>query len=327
MLLVTEVTIPFQPPADPPALEARREMRSAEQIATLNGEAAFELYCELSGLHWALGECDAALETLQKALHWASQNNLLGPIGYLLSLQGATLCYIGQYAAAYEMFVQAELIFRQSGDELGIAWQHNLMAREYHLDLGNFTKAHHQAAAAAPIFRAHNIWHAYTESLLAQAHAMLGMGEPRRAADALKQAEGLITERGLVWLAPEHHWLRARAALAEGTPRLAAKQCCSGLNAISNGGDLRVLSPLYVTLGKALEPDRGQQAAAQDAFERALMAAQGRARSLHVAQAYLAAGLHLKRYSQLLTLRARGSGYLYEAERRYKALGLPMPEA
>lgn len=135
MLFVTEVTIPFQPAADPAALEARLEARSAESLANLNGDAAFALYCELAGLHWALGEPHAALETLQKALHWASQNNQLEPIGYLLSLQGAALCYIGQYAAAHELFAQAELIFRRNDDELGMAWQRHLMAREYHLDL------------------------------------------------------------------------------------------------------------------------------------------------------------------------------------------------
>jgi hypothetical protein len=136
----------------------------------------------------------------------------------------------------------------------------------------------------------------------------------------------LIAERDLKWLAPEYHWLRARVALAEGAPRLAAKHCHNGLNAVSNGGDVRLLTALYVTLGKALEPDRSQQTAAQDAFERAL-AAHERARCLHAAQAYFAIGLHLKRYSQRVTMRARGSGYLYEAARRYKALGLPMPEA
>ncbi len=327
MLFVTEVTIPFQPAADPATLEARLEARSAESLVNPNGDAAFALYCELAGLHWALGEPHAALETLQKALHWASQNNQLEPIGYLLCLQGAALCYIGQYAAAHELFAQAELIFRRGGDALGMAWQRHLMAREYQLDLGNFTNAQRQAAEATPIFRADNLWHAYAESLLAQANASIGIGDPRRAADLLRQADGLITQHNLVWSAPEYHWLRARAALAEGTPHLAAKHCYNGLNAISNGGDVRLLTPLYVTLGKALEADRNQHPAAQDAFERAVMTAQGRARSLHAAQAYWAAGQHLKRYSQRLTLRARGSGYLYEAERRYKALGLPMPEA
>ncbi|PJF33311.1 MAG: hypothetical protein CUN49_18885, partial [Candidatus Thermofonsia Clade 1 bacterium] len=57
--------------------------------------------------------------------------------------------------------------------------------------------AQQQAVAAAPLFRGHNIWHAYVESLLAQAHAAIGMGDPRRAADFLKQADGLITER--IW--------------------------------------------------------------------------------------------------------------------------------
>lgn len=323
---VTEIMIPFQPAADPATLEKRREALNAEQVALLNGDLTFEHYCELAGLHWALGEPESALEALQKALRCASDSHLVEPVGYLLSLQSAVLCYIGQYAAAHELFTQAELILKRHNNDLGVAWVQHLRAREYFLDLSNFSAAQQQAAAAAPLFRGHNIWHAYVEGLLAQAHAAIGMGDPRRAADFLKQADGLITERNLAWLAPEYHWLRGRAALAEGTPRLAAKHCYNGLNAVNYGGDVRLLSALYVTLGQALEADRSQQAAAEDAFERALMAARGRARSLHVAQAYHAAGLHLKRYSQRMTLRARGSGYLYEAERRYKALGLPVPE-
>jgi tetratricopeptide (TPR) repeat protein len=319
---VTDLTIPFQPAADPAELETRRALLSAD----VKDDAAFERYCELSGLHWALGESENALASLQKALHLAQQNNLTDSIGYLLSLQSAALCHIGQYAAAHALFAQTESLFRHQNDELGVAWQQHLMAHEYHLDLGNFAAAQRAAAQVSGFFRANNLWHAYAESLLVQAHSALGMGEPSRAADLLKQAEGLITGRDVKWLAPEYHWLRARTALAEGAPRLAVKHCHNALNAVSNGGDVRLLTALYVTLGKALEPDRSQQADARDAFERAL-AARERARRLHVAQACLAIGLHLKRYSQRMTMRARGSGYLYEAERRYRALGLPMPEA
>jgi tetratricopeptide (TPR) repeat protein len=322
MPLVTDLTIPFQPAAEPAELETRRALLSADS----KDDAAFERHCELAGLHWALGESENALASLQKALHLAHQNSLTDSVGYLLSLQSAALCYIGQYAAAHALFAQTESLFRRQNDELGVAWQQHLMAREYYLDLGNFAAAQRAAAQASSFFRANNLWHAYAESLLTQAHSALGAGEPRRAADFLKQAEGLIAERNLKWLAPEYHWLRARTALAEGTPRLAARHCHNALNAVNNGGDVRLLTALYVTLGKALEPDRSQQADAQDAFERAL-AARERARCLHVAQAYLAIGLHLKRYSQRMTMRARGSGYLFEAERRYKALGLPMPEA
>ncbi|MCS6872737.1 MAG: hypothetical protein RML95_14565 [Anaerolineae bacterium] len=327
MSSVTELTIPFRLPTDPATLEMRRETLITGQVASLNSNLIFERHCELAGLHWALGEPEAALENLGRALRWANENNMVEPIGYLLSLQSATLCYIGQYAAAHELFIQAEAILRRSDDELGVAWAQHLMAREYHLDLDNFMQTLRQAAAVAPVFRAHSIWHAYAESLLAQANAALGLGELRRATEALRQADGLITERNLAWLIPEAHWLRGRIALAEGAPRLAARHCYSGLNAINSGGDLRMLVPIYVTLGKALELDRSQLSAAQDAFERALMASKGRARSLHVAQAYHAAGLHLRRYSQRLTVRARASGYLYEAERRYKVLDLPMPEA
>ncbi|MBO9309085.1 MAG: hypothetical protein J7551_04800 [Chloroflexi bacterium] len=322
MPLVTDLTIPFQPAAEPAELETRRTLLSADS----RDEAAFERYCELSGLHWALGEPEDALASLQKALHLARQNDLTDSVGYLSSLQGAALCYIGQYAAAHALFAQAEALFRRQNNGLGIAWQQHLMAREYHLDLGNFAAAQRAAAETGSLFRAHSLWHAYAESLLTQAHSALGSGAPRRAADFLRQAEGLIAERDLKWLAPEYHWLRAQTALAEGTPRLAAEHCYSALNAVSNGGDVRLLTALYVTLGKALETDRSQQPAAQDALERAL-AARERARCLHAAQAYLALGLHLKRYSRHMTMRARGSGYLFEAEQRYKALGLSMPEA
>ncbi|PJF37158.1 MAG: hypothetical protein CUN49_01700 [Candidatus Thermofonsia Clade 1 bacterium] len=326
MPAVTEVTIPFQPARNPAELETRLEALKAEQVAALNGDLGFEARCELAGLHWALGEAENALENLQKALHLANQNDWIEPVGYLLSLKSAALCYIGQYAAAHELFVQAEAFFKRHNDECGVAWQQHLMAREYHLDMGNFAVAQRQATAAGAFFRARNVWHAYVESLLTQARAALGLAQPRHAAELLRQADGLIAERALTWFAPEYHWLRAEVALAEGTPRLAAKHCYNGLNSINYGGDLRPLAVLYMTLGKALEVDRSQLAAAQDAFERALAAARDRARSLHVAQAYQAAGLCLKRYSNLMTVRARGSGYLFEAERRFKALGLRMSE-
>ena len=66
---------------------------------------------------------------------------------------------------------------------------------------------------------------------------------------------------------------------------------------------------------------------ARDARLRSVAAAQVRTTRLDLGRALFEIGMHFKLYTNRPTLRARGSGYLYEASQIYQQIGLNAPSS
>jgi hypothetical protein len=133
-------------------------------------------------------------------------------------------------------------------------------------------------------------------------------------------AGATIEEHKLIWYLPELYLRRANLAHLERNYRDAAAHGLNGLAAAGNLGDLRPLTALYLALGTALEQDRGRLNDARDALDRAILIGRRRGRKLHLALAVRQMGLHLKRFSNRPTARARGLGFLFEASRLLKEM-------
>src|SRR5262249_14431966 len=138
--------------------------------------------------------------------------------------------------------------------------------------------------------------------------------------------DGLIAEGKHYFYRSEAYLLKTQLAFAEGNFKLAYKHACAGLGAVGDLGDVRVLASLYRLLAILLERDRNRVDDAHDALERSIVVGRERARRLDLALALRQCGLHLKRFANRPTLRARGSGFLFEAERLFAEMGIPAPK-
>jgi len=178
--------------------------------------------------------------------------------------------------------------------------------------------------AALPALREKASPRAVIEVLLTLADACICEDNLTRAGQLLKEVETLIAEGKRYWHRPEWYLIKARLASAEGDLKQATKFAYSGLGVAGDQGDLRVLAAIYSTLATLLERDRTRLEDAQDALERAIVTGRSRARRLHLARALQHAGLHFKHFANRPTVRARSSGFLYEAERMCADMGLPV---
>jgi ATP/maltotriose-dependent transcriptional regulator MalT len=201
-----------------------------------------------------------------------------------------------------------------------------MLAREYARDQGQFKVAADELEKALPVLREKAPVQMVIEGLLALADSYLRQGDLKRADEVLAQAESLVIQGKRYWYRPELYLLRAQAAVAADHIEQASQHAYQGLSAVGDSGDLRMLAPLYRTLGSILGRDRKRSEDAYDALERAMSVGRARARKLDLALALQEAGLHLKRFANRPTLRARGSGFLFEADSLFGEMGLPTPK-
>lgn len=323
-IMLDELPIPYAPVQSLAALETLHGQYAASLESLSPGDlpALAHSSGRLAGAQFMLGDGEAALVSISRAIQAARTSGQINLMGYLLNLMGAVQGYFGLYPAACQSFDQAEAFFSETNDLIGLAWQQQIMAREYLRDVGQTEQASAQLTSAMSVLRTRAAPHALIENLLAQADCLIRMEEFRRAADAARQAEGLIGEHRAGWYQPELHLIRGKMSLAEGNPKGAWQQGFNGLGAVGHQGDLRTLTALYLLLGVALEHDRLRLNDARDALERAITAGRKRGRRLHLALALRQMGLHLKRHSNRPTARARGSGFLFEAHRMLSEMGL-----
>jgi tetratricopeptide (TPR) repeat protein len=201
-----------------------------------------------------------------------------------------------------------------------------MSAREYARDQGQFQAAADQLEKALPVLREKAPVQTVIEGLLALADSYLRQGDLTRADDVLAQIESLVIQGKRHWYRPELYLLRAQAAVAADHIEQASQHAYTGLSAVGAFGDLRLLSPLYRALGSILGRDRNRAEDAYDALERAMAVGRARARKLDLALALQQAGLHLKRFANRPTLRARGAGFLFEADSLFGEMGLQTPK-
>jgi len=320
----SDLPFPFQPIRSLVHLEESREAaeQALENLAPADRDVATHIYGNLAGISLMLGDGPQALEYVAKALNAATAIQDQDGRGHLLNTRAAIECHMGLYVEARASFGEAEALFTRAGDALGMAWTQHLEAREYARDQNDYARALQLLNGAMPVLRARSTPDAVIQTLLTQIDCLVRTGESRRARDAVQQAEFAIHESKSFYYRPELMLMRAQLSLFESNFKQAWQYCYSGLGMVSDQGDLRMLTPLYTALALALEYDRNRADDARDALERAITAGRSRARRLHLSLALRQMGMHLRRYFNRPTVRARGSGYLFEADQQFSQMGL-----
>lgn len=319
-----EALLPYRPVPSLHQLEALRQQteQSLEALRPQDQERrAWELG-NLAGVAFALGDGMAAVINVQEAIRAAQESGQVTLRGYLLNTLGAALCYEGNYAEAIKAFEAAESIFFRTSDSLGSAWNHHMRAREYLRDARTFGDALRQLDLALPVLRSRGNPEVIIENYLTRVACLIQINDLRHARDLIYQVEGMIMESKCFWYRPEMYVLRAELSTRENDVRVAWQQCYTGLGSVSDHGDLRLLPLLYLTLATALEHDKTRLEDARDALERAINAGRARGRKLHLALALRKMGQHLKRFSVRPTVRARGSGFLFEASQLLREMNV-----
>ena len=305
---------------------ARREaeeslslLRAANDVS----EATARVLGNLATINYYAGEVPAALTCINDALQIAINQNKPLLHGYFWCSLASIQCYGGQYTAASQSFDQARQLFVAEGNGLGIAWQQYVQGCEQDQDQGNFDQALEKLQAALPLLREKTTPKITIEILFGLAVAYLNQGDTKNADSRLGEAERLLTEGKYHWYRPKLFQLKAQLALAEGNFKLAAQHVHRGLSMVGDHGDLRTLSPLYRLLATILQQEHSSMDSIMNALDRAMAVGRTRARRLDLALALKETGTYMKVFANRATARARGSGFLFEAEQMLTEMGLP----
>jgi tetratricopeptide (TPR) repeat protein len=300
------------------AVTMLRTVENKEQLANVLGNLALIEYYQ--------GDAEQALVHVREATQLAIEINQPTLQGYLFSGIGAILCYLGKYQDADTAFDQAFRAFARTEDEMGMAWWQFTQAREKTRDKGDCSEVIKQVIEAQAVLQEKSGAGVIIEIMLTLADAYLCLGQLEKASEVLQKVDTLITQGKRYWYRPEAFLVKAQLALAENDVKQATKFAYSGLGLAGDQGDLRVLGALYHLLGQLLERDRTRLEDAQDSVDRAIAIGRVRSRRLHLALAVRQAGLYLKHHANRPTGRARSSGFLFEAERMFTEMGIPVPQ-
>jgi tetratricopeptide (TPR) repeat protein len=299
------------------ALHAARVKMAQLRADTETGRdnAALTLALHRVGqLALTLGMGQIALDALTEALALTPLPDIRRSLGW-----AQRLC--GQYNLAHATFTQAqtEAVREAALAQIGLA--------QCALDTDQWAAALTIVEAATPQLNQANVAHYVLIAQFIKAELYIRLGQDADAYGALDQLDVHLTTAKLQWFRPEWWALKARLALAKGDSRAAEKAARLGLGAVDDRGDGQMLPTLYRTLAATLERDRTGSNIddARDARHRSLVAAQNRGPQIEIARSLFEVGLHYKLYASLPTRRARGSGYLYEADKLYQAMGVTMP--
>jgi tetratricopeptide (TPR) repeat protein len=306
--------------------DASQTLQQAVQLARMAGDDALQVasLANLCLVQYYLGNCEGALVAADAGLEIPTPPGQEAQAGYLHTLRGAVYSYLGHYEAAEAAFETARDCFLTQGDPLGIAWYQHIYARELLRDQNRLKLAAEYLEVSLPILKEQATAQAALENMLAGADCAIQQHFLDRAVDLLDDAESIMYSGKRPWSHPELYLVRARLSLAQGDPKRAYQYAQRGLGAVgAHGGDIRTLPLLYCAMAAALDRDRSRLNDARDALARAVTAARARGRRLHLAQALRQSGHLLKRFTTMPTLRARGSGFLFEADRTLMEMGLP----
>jgi tetratricopeptide (TPR) repeat protein len=276
-----------------------------------------------------LGNIGAALDNFMEAS--AASEDQPRFRGYLQIGLGSLYCYLGLYSSADTMFTQAKPLLCgtadadtvNAGDILGRAVYDATLARELLRDRGEYARAAELLSAAVATLRERAPVYMVIESLLALADCRLRMRDLIGADVPLFEAETMINEYKCLWYRPELLLLNAYSSILRVDPTSALYFANEGLSTVGNRGDARLLIQLYRMLALIWERERPDDS--RDALDRALLIGRANGRKLHLALALRQLGNHLKRTSNRPTVRARGSGYLFEADRMFEEMQVPAP--
>ncbi len=287
-------------------ISLRAENRTADLIQCLHQIGDYSLL---------VGEGQAALDALREAVQHGE------PTPALQLTFGQALCFNGHYADGK---VQLEGALANAGDEslrglcllsLGRDWTHP----------NHFSSALSYLSEALSILQACKLDQQVAVCSLALAAVHLREGRQAECEAYLKQADALLSACKLYWERPEWWRLSALLALDGSHYGQAVKLASKGLGTVDNRGDVRLLAGLYRMFATALERNHERIEDARDARHRAVNAARASAPRLELAYALFELGHHYKTYSNRPTFRARGSGYLFEADRLFREIEIESP--
>ncbi len=307
--------------------EARQRCEEATSI--FRALDAKEQLCRSLGtlamIEYYMGDGNTAFTLIREAVDKACELNLAPLSGYYLCTLGMICCHLGKYQEGQSAFEQAHVVFAEREDDLGNAWWNYVQARAYDRDCGQHEQAIERLELAQSMLKEKVSCQPMIEILLALADCYLHTGKLDRAGELIVEADEKINVEKCFWYRPESYLLKAQISLEKDTTKQALRQIYSGLAVAGDQGDLRILAPLYRLLASVLEQDRNRLEDAFDSLERGMAAGRVQGRFLDLALTYRQAGMHLKRFSNRPTLRARGSGYLFEADRMIKQMRIPVP--
>jgi tetratricopeptide (TPR) repeat protein len=305
---------------------ARQQAAESVELLRVAGSTPIHVARALGNLatiHYYTGETDTAVNFTNEAIQVAVGAGLTLWQGYFWCSMGSILCYTGKYSAATECFDQARTIFIQEESELGVAWMHYRQASEQDRDQGDNNRMVKRLQGVLALLREKTSPKIAIEILLALGEGTLLLGDAAEANEHLLEAEHLVNVGKYYWYRPSLYMLQARLVLHENDPRLAAQIVYKALGIVGDQGDPRVLSPMYRLLATVLQYARSDQDSVTNALERAMAAGRSRARYLDLALALKEAGTYIKATAMRPTARARGSGFLFEAEKMLGEMGLP----
>jgi len=160
----------------------------------------------------------------------------------------------------------------------------------------------------------------------------LGLVEVLTRAELLIDAQVLLNKLDEDMKLSQHQWFRpdwwarqAHVLWAQGLREAVAKAARRGLGAVTDYGSSRALSELYRLLALTMGSTPPEIENAQDARQRAVEAARAYSSRLELGRALFTIGLHTKLFATRATDRARGSGFIYEAEQLYRQMDMPIP--
>jgi tetratricopeptide (TPR) repeat protein len=279
----------------------------------------------LGSVYLRRGEGDKALEIYEEAVATYRQIDRPLHLGSALQGLGAALCFTGRYQQAKQCFDEAAGLFGQHNAQFLLMACVGARARELERDLGQYATAQtHLEAALQVLAEAGGSFDTIVELRLALADVYVKLGRLSDAEEVLRAARAQIEGEKARWFWPEYHLAAGNLALVQGDHRAALDSTHQGLAAISGRGDPRLLSKIYLLLSHALRAIKPKdEPPICDALERSMLASRSRARRLDRALALSEFGSYLQtQASGKFTSRARGSGFLYEAEFIFKEIGI-----
>ncbi|MHB8626456.1 MAG: tetratricopeptide repeat protein [Aggregatilineales bacterium] len=296
------------------AEHAVENLRSSS--ATDHGALAQALY-RAGQFALALGDGQAAVNALAESFQ-------IEPTGAAHIGLGWALRLLGDYAQAQ---IEFERVLAESSTNTTLVGLAFVGLARCACDCGNWEAALAKLDKALPILQDEQLTYHEAAARLVQAELHTRLGQDADAQITLDRVDAQLISAKIHWLRPEWWALKARLAFAKGDSGAAEKAARRGLGATDDRGDMQSLPTLYRTLAAALERGRIHTGIddARDARHRSVLAAQTCAARLELARALHEIGLHYKLYANRPTLRARGSGYLYEADKHFQAMGISAP--
>ncbi len=298
--------------------DALREAETAANAARAenNNEKLGALLQHAGAIRLILGETNKLVDVFQEAEMLAGSSTMLHlEIGY-------ALCYMGYYLRGKNRLEQAYK--RNPTNEMSRGLFYASMGLLYYRDLARPEEMFSQLNYAIETLQDQQL-HTRAAVLIGLAEVTTLRGQFEAAQDWLQKADEHMKKYKIFWHRPFYYAVAARLALAKKEFKDVINLTRKGLGAVDDRGDLRLLPILYRTMASGLENNPDLVDDARDARQRSVVAARARASRVELAHALYELGQHFKLNYRRTTQRARGAGYLYEAEQIFRETGTPVP--